>query len=471
MSKRKNRNPNKANQSPSGKPSRREAGSRTANLTRNRLMKLGLGGLALMAILGIRELISGKNDIHGKGPNPDIGTSQLRPSIIIPQDQPTEKTPEYSEWASKIELPIVNVDLNAKPISEKQIGEYFQLPKTGRLQPELLYEAIDSLRSGTVNDLKKIQAPEERSIRIANFVSALIKGYCLFTGEQVPITIPSNSFQVDEWLHKVNQLFIPHGQWFTRVTGKMNTMDLTIFKIERMVPIEISNGSFKREIPLIVFEERETLEVDPQAKFIGGIGGEYVERGNYIVWDPKGLGGDADRMLADLKETLPENTIKNLAHDLGIAGLKHEAMHFVMVKKYGMGIDGKKTAIGKGEINMGGYSLKEPSHTWPGAFQIHELAGIGFGLANSNDAGQLVLLSATTSGIEQYHFASMIAFYEMRNSKYATPSMKKQIEDALGGKPQKKSEIAHLIRQFPSQELNRIGEAMTKLAIHLTQPK
>lgn len=443
---------------PSNNPS--ENGTRADATHQARGKFLGIGGLVLVGVLGIRALIQ-KQDIfdeaHRDGaislPQP---TSRQEPLIVTPEN--------YAEWAAKIKLPEVDIDFNAKPLTTAEAENHFLDPGIDRSRLQLFYNMYDMKKAEFDQKMDQSQNPIERQGIIINYLSTLIKAYCWATNTKQPQTMAFGSPEFVNWIGKINELLIPFGQCITQFYGP--TSRLEVHGINKILPIHI-DGKQITEV-MVILKDRKSYYGDPQKSGDDtAIGGAYFDGAKFLIVDLEAGKKNIEKVALDLgfpKDKVPMNDIRESI-------VRHEVMHIIMTKKLGKANGIRHFAKKRGKINLGTYSLNEKSYTWADSLQIHELASIGFATMNSGEAANVVLMTSAFNREENCRLATMIASYELLNSRYTTPATKYKIDASLRGAQGNREDMMAILREIPPLEIRRIGEVMVKLAMHLSQPE
>lgn len=443
---------------PSNNPG--ENGTRADATHQARGKFLGIGGLVLVGVLGIRALVQ-KQDIfdetHGDGaislPQP---TSRQEPLIVTPEN--------YAEWAAKIKLPEVDIDFNAKPLTTAEAENHFLDPGIDRSRLQLFYNMYNMKKAEFDQKMDQSQNPTERQEIIINYLSTLIKAYCWTTGTKLPQTMAFGSPEFDNWLVKINELLIPSGQCIIQFHGP--TSRLGIHGINKILPIHI-DGKQITEV-MVILKDRKSYYVDPEKSGDdAAIGGVYFDGANFLTVDLEA----GKKIIEEVASGLGYPKDKASMNVIRASIVRHEVMHIIMTKKLGKADGIKHSAIKRGTINLGTYSLNERSYAGADSLQIHELASIGFSTMNSGEAANVVLMISAFNREKNCHLATMIATYELLNSRYTTPQTKQKIEATLRGAPTNREGTMAILRGIPPLEIRRMGEVMVKLAMHLSQPE
>jgi hypothetical protein len=432
------------------------------------MAKLGLGGLALMGILGIRELIQRQDAIPGRQAEGQVSKATRTGPEISPQASlPAPK--RYSEWASGIHLPKVEIDLQANPLSIAEAESRFLDPGINRRQVDLFRRFFYESKSEFDWKMRGKENLVDRQELLVKFVSDLIRARCLVFGERDPRLMTFGSPEMELHMGKVNDLLIPSGQRIaTRSPFAGQGLKVVISDVRKILPIVV-DGKTLKEV-MVVLGDRKSYFVDPKKEEDGLlVAGEYKDGERYLTIDPEAGRKIVREAAVALGYPDDDAALAKVMEENRVSMAKHEVMHILMAKEHGVVGLVERYAKRRGKVNLGAYDLAESSYRWADSLQIHELASIGLGIMDSGESAKLNLLLTTFNSEKNYNFVSVIAAYELMNSKYTTPETKKALDLALSGKPMGRREITAILREVPNEEIRRIGELMAKLAIHLTQ--
>lgn len=132
--------------------------------TRRRLI-LGGAAAAIASIVGYRILRDDKT------------VQPISPKIATPKPSVKPDIPEYEEWASKIELPVIEPYQTSPPLSPEEIEKNFLPSEIDKQKLIEFYKRYDLMKREILRAVSETKEPEKRRQLMFNFVSHLFRAY------------------------------------------------------------------------------------------------------------------------------------------------------------------------------------------------------------------------------------------------------------------------------------------------------
>jgi hypothetical protein len=390
-------------------------------------------------------------------------------------------TVENANFLSRIAVPEIDFDPEGNTWDQKRINSYFRPDPLDAERLRLFYELFDKKKDEFITDMSKIKDPSARNIRMITFLGLIIKAY--YWLKQLPEKqMTQGSKEIDDMVYEINKILIPHGQWMTNFSS--DGFNISIYKVGAIREARISSTTSTHQVPVITISDRVCINSRRTGlNRVLGIGGLYASIGRYVVLDETNARASGQEVLDLMNRYLgrisghsEDTSSSEILGDFVASNAHHELMHAALHVIHGVSSDSRNVIVKKGDIRMSSaqgihsnYVLREASYTWPNQFQLHELAGVGYGLMKSESAATVSSFNVIQSGVSGYRFAGVILFYELLNSPYTNDETKSIVDKALSGKPVSKEQLASVLSDLPIEELHHIGERMVKLAIYLTQ--
>ncbi len=460
MSKRKHKN------RPSDKPSTQKASQPEVkpSLISRRNVLLGLlgfgAGTALVFHSDVASLFDEKETkkpVHKKAP-------QKRPLA--------SKTPEYDEWASKIELPEINLSREPLDWSQEKKMEYLtkypvspESLKKFRIHFMEVWNVFSTGIEKAKNKSEREQLAEDFAIKInrslPNKVDYLSGGV--------------TDDAVRRLINRSNRYLLPSGLWVEfNHSHKTGVFLFNLYQVDRAQSLNIRLNKKEDQVPVYFLNNktRQDILVNPDIHYPVELEG--FTFGDSIVINEEYALRIGQQKLDSLQKFCSKNQIQmkpiddhqRYMEDDVKTSIQHEGMHTVLLRLINFGLNETRRNRPADFVKMSNYQtpVNYPpnlSNMW-----ISELASSGYGLSQSGHTASVVAWAmANTTNMVSYGLVRDILAKEIVHSPYVPEPLRKELEEGTGGQ----KGLVEAIMQIPEEEMHRIGERMAKLGLYLAQ--
>lgn len=456
---------------------------------RNALATLGIIGSAIVADrLGLFNTLKQQSKESARisipvEPQQTYQTTSQKPFPTTKAPDFIPESPEYDEWAAKIELPKIDMDFDS-PLSREEIEKNFLPPDIDRQKLRQFYRRFDFMKDEILRAVGEHKNPEKRRQLMFNFVDHLFKEYAEANKQYVnqEETFSPDRFQKN--LAEINYLLAAHGAFILADNDAEGRERFTFFEVEEIHDLKIEFDGRRIKFPLFFLKNQQNLTFRPKTQHYSGMG-EYIDHGNYIIIC-KANGAEQmiesldniEQECAEMGRPIEPVEPGSIFEDHLSGTYSHEGAHATLeeIKAVKSGVSGKSgqrmySAIKKkGVIRMQGYSVPPEDYRKMSNRMLHELFASGVGLMNSGKAAHLQGVILGLSDIDGYQYVTYFLFREVAASPYIDDELRSMLSEQIRQKSvTNEGAYVAAVNQIPYKELHKIGESMAKLVIYLTQ--
>ncbi len=362
-------------------------------------------------------------------------------------------SPEYEQWAPKIELPEMTFNSDDLGWSQEQKRKHF-FPKNARLSniPKL-NENFDQFKKDLLHNMTVTKDPQVRMQLIQRYAQLLLMN--AFGSEQVRSkNLVFGSHDFDGAIDQMNEFLVPKGDYVLTRAIPQKGVSISFYKIEKIASVTMKMGDKSKEYPVVHLDKRQNCTTIPDLDYMDTEGRYFPER-QYLMISPKlEYAHKGVRARPDLFKAMIQYS------------LFHEGMHAAFTDFFGVeGTYNDEVVKRKGDIQLKNYKLPEAVYKKRPAVQVHELAGCGYGLMHSGHAAQQLAMNLFRMGTgNNYDLAVQLIMSLVSHSQSVDANLRSKMVKSLSDRS-----FEAAIKQLSNEEIHQIGEQMVKLAIYLTR--